>query len=276
MVAEYDVYEGRLRELQETGGQLRRRLDQDNLSVSVRRRLDKDLRTTAAEATEIRDKIRKDLNGRDETSFLTLASVRLVNARSALALALLAIDRHTLDMNEEYTHLGEDAELAEALGAAGPLERLGPAEAYDSRERRRRLDRLSAEVFSDHVPIYPRSNVFRLSVIVGDQTPATFSYRGDQPHTMIPSTLVQSAGIELDASKRPVRLLDSGLKRSISVHKVTIPKLRIGEFVLENVPALALDSGGEDLGAVLGRDALSDYRVELDPRRLDFHLTPLK
>ena len=46
--------------------------------------------------------------------------------------------------------------------------------------------------------------------------------------------------------------------------------------MLENVAALALDPEGEDWGAVLGRDALSDYRVKMDARRLDFQLTPLE
>ncbi len=276
MIVELDGYRERLEELQAIGGRLRQRLDRDSLSLSVRGRVEKDLLGTAAAATDIQGKIREDLNGRDETSLLTLAAVRLVNARSTLAMAILAIDRHTLEMNEEYALLGADETIAKSLGAVGPLERLGPAEVYEGRDRRRRIDRLSAEIFSDHVPVYLRSGHFRLSVVVGDQTPATFSYRGDQPHTIIPATLVQSAGIEIDTSRSPDRLFDSGLKRTILVHKVTIPKLRIGEYVLENVAALALESGGEDLGAVLGRDALADYRVELDPRRLDFRMTPLE
>ncbi len=275
MLAAQDDYQEQLKQLQEAIEQIRQRIAQNNINPLRRQKLENQVRRHLGTVGKIQTKIRVDLNGRDEGSPLTEATVRLVDARRGLAMVLLAIDRHKQRMRDQYTELEQDAEIMQALGAAGSRERLGPAESYETQERRR-IDRLSEAVFSNRMPIYRRGNRYRLSVIVGDHTPATFSYLANQTQTLIPATLVRSAGIELDEETPPITLLLANSKRKIPVHKIIIPRLRIGRYVLENIPALALGPEGEDLGAILGRNALAEYRVELDTHRLEFHMTPIE
>ncbi len=81
--------------------------------------------------------------------------MRLVDARRGLAMVLLAIDRHKTKMTDRYTQWEQNTEIMQALHAAGSRERLGPAESYETQERRR-IDRLSEAVFSNHMPIFNR------------------------------------------------------------------------------------------------------------------------
>lgn len=244
-------------------------IKQTSTSALQRQQLEGESRQYAEAMARLRKQIDTQLNVLDEQSPATQAAVDLVNARNALAVALLSVERLLRRLDRRTSELASDTALTATIEEAGPQHSLGPAEDYAT-VHRRTLQRLARAVLTDGVPVYRRSGQFRLSLIVAEQTAATFSYVGARGPTLIPASLLPSAGIALDESAPTETIEADG--RTLAVRRVRIPMLRVGQFVVRDVEALVLPPEAEDLGAQISMEAFGSYHAQLEPDRLWFRL----
>ncbi len=269
--AEADRVRARLPQLKQLQEQNESRLKQPTLTSLVQRQqLEGESRKLREALEQAEKKLREELNGDDENSPLTKAAIELSDARNALAVELLAVLRHHRAMKPRYARFAADATVQAALAQLGPEETLGPLENYEQ-QLPRRLEKAYSAVFTSSLPYYRRSGQNRISLILGDETPFTFSLHEAEGPTLIPASLVQLARLPLDRQGEWRQHREAG--RKLMVRATTIPVLRVGKFVLRNLPAWVLPPEGEDLGARISVAAFSPLRPELDAEHLRFRVT---
>lgn len=272
LLAQYDRYQARIKQLQELRERNRLRLKQVSvLNPARRQQLESEGRQISKSLSQAETVVREEFDKADATSPLSKAAIELSNRRAALAIALLAVRRADGETRARYEQLQKDPAVRAALAALGSNAVLGPLENYRV-ELPRRLDRLIAAVFTDALPIYRRSKRYRVSLILNERAPFTFSYVEEDVPTVIPASLVQLAELEFDEAAAWKNLRFG--ERIIAGREVVIPQLRVGRFVLEDVRAWALPPEAEDLGARIGRGALKSLHPRLDDQRLLLRLAP--
>jgi len=231
---------------------------------SARRQRDEDVKRQQT----LVDKLRKQVIAPLEFGAsppVKAAMLELIAARDELGLAMLDIRSLTAGLDESYEQLRRDPEVAVALERLGPQHRLGPVKNYHSELKR--LSKLEPLVFTAEGLMYRESGKFRVSAILNESVPAIFSWSETSEPAVIPASLAQALGIEIDpAAQRITQRTPDG--RELSLQAVKIPKLRIGKVVVENVEAFVLPPEGEDQGARLGAISLRDYAVTLEPHLL--------
>jgi hypothetical protein len=197
--------------------------------------------------------------------------VEWIAVRNEIALTILECRNVPARLPGLYHQLRNHPEVMEALASLGSQERLGPAKTYQA--ERRLMDRLEQQVLGDVLPVYVESGHYRLPAILNEQTPATFSYLDSSEPAIIPATLAEAAGITVDPSAEPLSYrVDQ--RRTVAVRPATIPRLRLGGHVLRNVEAYVLPPDAEDLGARIGHLALGEYRITIEPQRLECKIEP--
>lgn len=268
----YDAYQARLQQLKELRAQNAARLKQTPLAnPAQRQQLESENRKIDESLSQVDKKVRDEYNTADEHSPLVRAAIDSINARMTLALALLKVRASYNQMQEEYTRLGQDSQVAAALEVLEMSDSLGPLENY-SVQLSRRLDRLVEAAFSHRMPVYMRSSQWRVSFILNEATPFTFSYVEEEAPTVIPASLVQLAGLEVSESGKRMNLTYGD--RIVVGREVILPQLRLGRHVLNDVPAWVLPPEAEDLGARISRQALEKLEPTLDRKRLELTVVP--
>lgn len=191
-----------------------------------------------------------------------------INIRTETMLRLLPLLSAMDRLTQSYDSLRHDTEVTAAMAAIGPQESLGRMK--NLRESWKIVDKLQAMVFSDSMPIAHDGKFYRIAAIVNERQPLTFSYMGTgQQETLIPQNLAEAAGLVVDvrAPKVKVRLAAG---RDGMVWPVKAEQLRFGRHVLHNAEVYILAPEDADIGARIGAQAFSRYRVELDVDRLQF------
>jgi len=239
------------------------RLGGSTLGGAQRLQLESQNRQLVERIQELQREIDKRLNAVDEASPLTRAAIEHVNARTALAVSLLACRRFIDESRDCYRRILEDDALKRAAQQL-PDVALGPALRFDHIERRR-LARIEPLVFSDGVPVYRRGGLYRVSLIIGEQTPAAFTYTGATGPTVVPLSLLQSAGLTITSDKREEIELED---RKVRAARTILPSLRVGSVVVSNVKAFVLSPEDADIGARLSAEAFGRYQAQLDTDRL--------
>jgi hypothetical protein len=274
LLARYDRYQARIKQLQELRERNRARLKQVSvLNPAQRKQLEGEGRKISESLSQAETTVREEFDKADETSPLSQAAIELSNRRTALAIALLAVRREYGETRARYEQLQKDPVVRSALEALGSGATLGPLENYQI-QLPRRLDRLIEAVFTDTLPVYRRSKRYRISLIINERTPFTFSYAEEEVPTVIPASLVQLAELKPDetAAWKELRFGE----RVVAGREVVISQLRLGHFVLENVHAWALPPEAEDLGARVGKQTLASLHPRLDNEKLLLRLSPPK
>ncbi len=209
-----------------------------------------------------------DVTGAGEQTPLQTALVDWINARSALQVMVLEIERAIAELDGDYRRLAADSSVSAALEKIGNV-RLGPAKDY------RRNNRLAAakEVFTTSQPVYRESGRWRICAVLNERTPATFSFVEQSRPTLITATLAESLGLEPEpgVAAEKQRIGD----RDLTVRRANLPSLRLGKFVFRDVPVILLPPEAEDLGSQLASGALAGCRVRLEPNRMALELQTL-
>lgn len=126
----------------------------------------------------------------------------------------------------------------------------------------KRIERIEGEIFRDSIPLESLGGSLFVDVVIGSKTTRMVV---DSGATMIamPIGLASKLGIEvpLDARELKMVLADG---RSISARAVTLPRVRVGRFEVENVEAAILDSVANDAEPLLGMSFLGNFKFELD------------
>ena len=184
--------------------------------------------------------------------------------RSLLQLALLWIRAKVPQLAEEYAKKGKLADVAKALKELGN-EKLGPLKNYDAEVKR--LAEYDKLVFTDWLPAYQQAGQTRLSAIVNEQAPVTFTWTEESRGLfLLPASILEPCGLAV-MGNAPQQLVTLGDRRLMS-RELTIPTLRLGRHVVKNLTAWILPPEGEDLGARLPRSVLAGLRINIELDRL--------
>jgi hypothetical protein len=108
-------------------------------------------------------------------------------------------------------------------------------------------------------------------VMINDRRPATLTYKEGREPCLLPDSVRRKTGIEIgdDAVESTYQAKDG---REFTVNTVVLPYVRLGPYLLENVPFLALPPEAEDLGGRITDSAFSTYNVKAQPDRLRLHV----
>ena len=249
--------------------QLEQLLDGGNFQQAQRARLTAEYNKRADAYNALGPRV-YDAATRTENPALRQAVIRYAEARSALALALLYVKRHAADVAPSYARLRDDDDVAAALKSEGDKHQLGPAKDYVRESNR--LARLGEDVFTADAPVYLSNRRFHVCTIVNEQAPITFTYAPQEEASYLAASNLQSAGIRVpdDAPRSTVRL--GG--RTLQVREITVPAIRFGKLVLEDVAMFAMPPEAADLGSALGSAALEPLKIDFDAQQLQFRVTP--
>ncbi len=205
---------------------------------------------------------------------LKTAIIELVNVRNELALALLSVDRNVEQMHAHYEKLKNVESVQEALAAtsageaannASVREQLGPAKNYTNELAR--AEKIRQVALSGPLPIFREGKHWRVTAILGEQLPATFTFDNQSGPIVLSATLAESAGIVHAPGAAAENYRAEG-GRTVAARPAIIPRLRLGAVVLDKVPCLVLPPEAEDFGSRLGHDGLEKARLKLDAAKL--------
>lgn len=158
-----------------------------------------------------------------------------------------------------YQNLSDDPEVLAALRQLGPTNRLGPTQTFLT--NRQRLADWEEELLTDQTAGFwgdPDGNVFYVPVVVNERTAALFAVQPAAEINLIPASVAQEAGIEV-AGEPQFELTIQGVV--FQAAKVTIPSLRLGKYVSEDVEAFVVPPD-VSLGGILNANAFP--RLKLD------------
>jgi len=192
--------------------------------------------------------------------------VNLVRDRSALTLALLGLRSALAEMQPGYADLAANAAVKQSLQRLGGQQRLGPLKNYEADLKR--LGEYERLVFTQSLPIYEQSGQIRMTAIVNERFPLTFTWldASEQP-TVLTAGAFDTLGETLPADA-PRKSLAFPAGRKQTAREIVLPYIRFGRCVLSGVTAFVLPAEGEDLGSRLGRAAFAEHRVRIEPERL--------
>lgn len=210
-----------------------------------------------------------DVTGLGDGTPLQTAMVEWVTARSAGALAVLAIGRLSSGLPQQYAALTADSEVRAALAELGESARLGPLKNY--RGRQDRVEALSQRVLTDRVPIYLESGREWVGILLNDRLATTAAIaQGDAP-TVLSASLAESLGLAARADP-PGRLKVAG--RDVQASRARIASLRVGSLLVKDVEIFVLLPEFEDVGNQLGESTLAGARLALRAVRMEAVVEP--
>jgi hypothetical protein len=189
----------------------------------------------------------------------------LVIVRTDLTIRLLPMLEGMDHLTQRYDALHKDTDVTAALRSLASQESLGPLKAF--RDGWKIVDKLRPMVLSDAVPVSRESHFYRVTAIVNERQPLTFSYMGTGQQTLIPQDLAEAAGLAVDAKARKIKLRLGGGREEMA-WQTKVPQLRFGRHVLHDVEAYILAPEAADLGARIGAQAFTGLHVQLDADRL--------
>lgn len=208
------------------------------------------------------NKLQPKLQGQfvaDMAPSLKAAIVDWMTTRNNLILGYAAAQADFGDLEKRYHDLAEDADVATALKSLGKKNRLGSPE---FEQIQKAMTAAAATIDSGEVPFYREGALDTVGAVLNDTLPVALRIQSTQPNSpnWAPTELLVKAGIQVDPTSPEVTLNFSGNgNRAVKCRQVTVPKLRIGKFVLENLKFLAMPDDAKDLGLQLSSNELKPY-----------------
>ncbi|HEV2969949.1 MAG TPA: retropepsin-like aspartic protease [Pirellulales bacterium] len=200
---------------------------------------------------------------------LKTALMDLVNARTDATLKLLAYRDTPDDLPQRYERLGKDPAIAAALAALPTPGQLGPLKGLKDTWRLF-VDKLDSNLLGNTLPIYREGRAIRLTAIVDDRRPLTFTFGNAGESTVIAQNLAETAGLAVGPDARKVKYhIAEG--RDVMAQIAKIAQLRIGRRVWKNVEFYILPPEAADVGARISPNSLPGYHLTINPSR--FQLT---
>lgn len=186
--------------------------------------------------------------------------------RNDLTQAIVEIRQTLPQLLDRYAALLQHAEIVKALRQTGDQHRLGPQRGYQADVQK--LGEYERLVFTAWVPMHWQAGLPRITGLVDDRAPLTFSLleTGEHP-TLLTATAAEAAGIVVPPDARHESIAVPGF-RQLTARKIELPYLRFGGCVLRNVTAYVLSPEAEDCGCRIGRQAFAEHSLKLEPERL--------
>ncbi len=197
------------------------------------------------------------------------ALMEWVNARAELGLAVLQCRTLIEQLPAVYSELRSDTAITQALDSLKSPGHLGSGKSYNAEQRT--LSRLEKLVFDADLPLYREGKQLRLGVIANDEVPLTLSLFSNRDPLVITHSMAQRLGLELKPSTptKTHRIGDLEAK----VFEVKLRSVRLGQFVMRDLPALVLSADLESLGGRIGTDALPGVSAKIDAETLTLNLS---
>jgi hypothetical protein len=190
-------------------------------------------------------------------------------ARDELLLALTAIRKLDRQVQDDYARLSANPRVTESLAALGDGARLGPAKDYDPELRT--LPDYERLVLTDAVPMFLQDKLQRVSGILDERVPATFTWEPAGGRVLITANIAELAGLDLSQGK-PERIPE----RNLPATRIKLTSLRFGRHVLSDVDVLVLPPEGEYLGARIGPKVFKGLTVSPQPEQLQLFIEERK
>ena len=169
-----------------------------------------------------------------------------VNTQQAILLGTFGARRDAAALAQEYAALRQEELVVAALKILGKEHRLGPIKDYAADLRH--VNEYEAFVFSQPQLLYLQSGQVRISALLDDRVPVTFSPRAPASTAVVTASIAQAAGLTPEPNAPAIVVRGAG-GRSWEAKRVTLASLRFGKHVLRNVEAFVLPPEGEDHGA---------------------------
>lgn len=188
----------------------------------------------------------------------------LIIVRTDLMVRLLPMREAMDHLTQRYHELHDETAVTAALASLTPKQSLGLS--HSLLDGWKIVDKLQPMVFSDSVPVSRDGPIYRVTAIVNERQPLTFSFVGTGEPTLIPQNLAEAAGLIVDAKATQIKLRVAKDRDELA-WRMKVPQLRFGRLVLRNVDAYILAPEAADIGARIGAGAFAGYRVQLDTDR---------
>jgi hypothetical protein len=205
----------------------------------------------------------RKLGGRGDVRSLVIDFAR---QRCELLAAIAWIRESVPSLMEQYLQLADDPELTRTLRRVGDGQRLGPQRTYKADlQRLGDYEKLAATPW---VPTFQQGGQTRLATLLEERAVATFTWiDDDEQPVVLTASAAQAAGlvVPVDATREKIQ---AAPQREVNAQRITIGYLRLGRCVLRGVRAYVLPPEAEDIGNRLGRSALAEHQVRLEPEKL--------
>jgi len=191
---------------------------------------------------------------------------RLSQQRIDLTLQLLSLRQVIPDLIQTYSGLAKIREVRAAIKQLGRGSRLGPLRPLDSELRK--LSEFDSVVLTSNVPVWLQSGHVRFTAIVDERHPLTLTWKEYPGHGLVLTTSTAQALDVRPIAGRAKESLTFAKERKVAAQRTSIPSLRLGRWVLPDLPAWILAPEGEDLGSQLDSSALDNYVARCEPAAL--------
>jgi len=127
----------------------------------------------------------------------------------------------------------------------------------------KRLVQIEYEIFNESIPLdITSSGSLYVYVSVGDRSTRMVVHRGASL-IVLPASTAAELGVLVPSDARQLRLILAD-GREIPGRAVTLAKVRIGQFEVEQVDAAVLDSVATNAEPLLGMSFLGNFKFEID------------
>ena len=126
----------------------------------------------------------------------------------------------------------------------------------------RRMEKIEQEIFSESIPLRVENQSLYVDVVVDGQTTAMVVDSGASL-VSLPARIAEKLKISVPSDAPEIRLVMAD-GREISGRRITLGKVRIGNFEAENVDAAVLSSAADKADPLLGMSYLGNFKFEID------------
>jgi aspartyl protease family protein len=126
----------------------------------------------------------------------------------------------------------------------------------------KRVERVEQEVFSENIPLQVENRSMYVNVVVGNKTTRMVVDSGASL-ICLPARVAAELGIMITPNAPQMELVVANGDR-IGARGVVLPRVRIGEFEVENVDAAILDAAADAAEPLLGMSFLDHFKFEIN------------
>ena len=126
----------------------------------------------------------------------------------------------------------------------------------------KRVERVEQEVFSENIPLQVENRSMYVNVVVGNKTTRMVVDSGASL-ICLPARIAAELGVVIPPSAPQMELVVANGDR-IGARGVILPRVRIGEFEVENVDAAILDAAANSAEPLLGMSFLDHFKFEIN------------
>jgi clan AA aspartic protease (TIGR02281 family) len=194
------------------------------------------------------------------------AQERVNQAREAYVQHLLGMEELAEEVKEKYATLATDPEVKDALvqlnKETGKTYELVESRGFQTNLRS--LQKLQDTVISEKIPLRDDgSNTFEVSVVFNGKHTRELVLDSGASLISLPHKMAVEMGLE-PGSSAPILILSLADGSMVEGRQITIPEVRVGKFIVENVEGAVLPPSLSNAPALLGMSYLKNFDFKID------------